>query len=501
MLRFSGRLGRRGFAIGAAIRIAVFVLLTLAFPLFLYGLAALFNCFASPSQGCNVLGLVGASMYKPTVFVLLLFSFFGISVRRVRDIGLPGWTGLLIPLLLAADWSFLVLLGTSWSFSFTAGVLYVEFPKFAVCALALIGLLAAAPSQEFRAPSRPQLVLAGVTAALAALFAIYALLHGVPGVLRTLTDSAMRPLWRALTLAEQGAPYALAALVGAVAWLAFWPAGGRVASSAEKDQWPGLPIKRLAPLAFVAAVAAVLAVTHSSSWMFGIFAWLVPIVLPTALLYFAVFAALALLLQRRSAGAAALVGITLLPFAHWGYEHFRYGEMRRAEAAEIAAIPREQLTIVPGEIVVEGDNLNVLGILTNYPGVDSVVYLVHGGMQRHWSRRGGYRKPEEVSVLPERYLLLRVGNASQFDRIRVSYDHDGGPFELLQVSPEGERLLGAYYHRSTRPPAPLPIISFSGWLPDNPMGGNPSGIGLGAFLAEVVGPKVPIAVPTAASGL
>ena len=72
---------------------------------------------------------------RPLAFVLFVISFAGISVRRVRDIGLPGWIGLFVPFFFAADWQFLVTTGAPWTLAISAGILDLSFPFFTLLGL------------------------------------------------------------------------------------------------------------------------------------------------------------------------------------------------------------------------------------------------------------------------------------------------------------------------------------------------------------------------------
>jgi hypothetical protein len=61
-------------------------------------------------------------------------------MRRARDAGVPGWIGLLIPLLFAANHEFWVY-SVSLGFPFLAGGLRLQFPRYSVLALACIAAL------------------------------------------------------------------------------------------------------------------------------------------------------------------------------------------------------------------------------------------------------------------------------------------------------------------------------------------------------------------------
>src|SRR5215204_6604677 len=95
---FSNYLDPKRFAIAAGIRIGLFIVSIVIFPPLLWGIANASGC-RGVGGACGALGLVVAMAYKPLVAVAFIFSFAGISVRRARDAGVPGWVGLFVPLL------------------------------------------------------------------------------------------------------------------------------------------------------------------------------------------------------------------------------------------------------------------------------------------------------------------------------------------------------------------------------------------------------------------
>src|SRR5262245_61897272 len=121
MFKFSGYLDRKRFLLASLIRIGLYIASVFAFPFFLRMLLTTMRC----GDACGVVGILAATAVKPLVFVLFVFSFVGISLRRARDTGIPAWIGLFIPMLFAADFTFLVFTATPWAFGFSSGVLSI----------------------------------------------------------------------------------------------------------------------------------------------------------------------------------------------------------------------------------------------------------------------------------------------------------------------------------------------------------------------------------------
>ena len=145
MFRFAGRLGRKRFIWASVLRIGPYLATIAGFPFLLSYLATATNCRGA--DACGAVGLVTAMVFKPLVFALLAFSFVGVSMRRIRDTGAPGWVGLIVPVLLVLDFQFLIAIGTSRSFAFMLGVPRLPVPYFALAALVLAAILCALPSQ------------------------------------------------------------------------------------------------------------------------------------------------------------------------------------------------------------------------------------------------------------------------------------------------------------------------------------------------------------------
>jgi uncharacterized membrane protein YhaH (DUF805 family) len=161
MFTFHGTMGRQQFLGASALRIGLFLATVVGFPFLVRALVMASRCSADT---CGALGLVAAVALKPLAFTLFVFSFVGISVRRARDAGVPGWIGLFIPLLFAFDHNFFVFAGAPWSFAFSAGALPVPGPRHAPLALACIAALCVLPSRRDGPGSRNPFGYAGLAA-------------------------------------------------------------------------------------------------------------------------------------------------------------------------------------------------------------------------------------------------------------------------------------------------------------------------------------------------
>jgi uncharacterized membrane protein YhaH (DUF805 family) len=98
---FSGRLSRSDYARAAAPRLVVFAAGVAAIPAALYVLNRSQYC---PPELC---GPLAASLITftvmPVLYIGLMVSLLGITIRRLRDIGLPPALAAVIPLLMLGD--------------------------------------------------------------------------------------------------------------------------------------------------------------------------------------------------------------------------------------------------------------------------------------------------------------------------------------------------------------------------------------------------------------
>lgn len=150
MSRIPPSSSRRQFAVGFALRLVLYVWSILAFPWLLQGFAIATNC-ASTSGACGAVGLLGSMVWKPLTFDVFILSLIGLCAKRVRDLGVSGRYGLIIPLLFCADYQFFLAFGAPWTMGFSLGIMSVPLPVMSLTALALAILLSAAPAGLFKA--------------------------------------------------------------------------------------------------------------------------------------------------------------------------------------------------------------------------------------------------------------------------------------------------------------------------------------------------------------
>jgi uncharacterized membrane protein YhaH (DUF805 family) len=145
----SGRLSRGAYARAVAIRIGLFVAATLAFPFLLYGLAKITNC-SSIGGACGALAFVVALYVKPTLYLLLVLSFIGITIRRVRDVGLPVWLAAAVPVLMLGDLKNGMLFDTKIinAFKHPDPFTYASVPRLLIMAGICVGFLCVARSKD-----------------------------------------------------------------------------------------------------------------------------------------------------------------------------------------------------------------------------------------------------------------------------------------------------------------------------------------------------------------
>src|SRR5829696_563724 len=236
---FSNYLDPKRFAIAAGIRIGLFIVSIVIFPLLLWGIANASGC-RGVGGACGALGLVVAMAYKPLVAVAFIFSFAGISVRRARDAGVAGWVGLFVPLLFAGDYVVLTVFGAPWSLGFSLGVLHTAVPRFTIMALWCIGAMCLLPS---RADDGEGFGLAGrVAAGLAVFVSIFAALQALSAA--PALAALLLPLQLALSMLLRPAhmllPAAMLALGGLLAWFAWIGRGAR----GTMPMRPSVPVAR-----------------------------------------------------------------------------------------------------------------------------------------------------------------------------------------------------------------------------------------------------------------
>lgn len=145
---FSGRMSRGAYARAVAIRIGLFVVGNVTVFLALWWMDK-FN--ACRSEGCfAATGALTVFVVWPALYLLLVLSSIGITVRRMRDIGLPIWLAAAVPVLMLGDIINGMMLGVNISSAFTHLNLmsYSSVPRFLIVAGICVLFLCVARSKD-----------------------------------------------------------------------------------------------------------------------------------------------------------------------------------------------------------------------------------------------------------------------------------------------------------------------------------------------------------------
>ena len=414
MFSFPGRTDRKRFLIGAVIRIALFVASVFAFPFILYGIALASNC-GSVGGACGAVALIASGALKPLFFVAFVYSFIGLSIRRTRDAGLPAAVGLVVPLLIAADYRFGIFMGAHWSFAFSSGVLFFRPPIFLAIALCAMLVLAVLPPRE------------PMIAAPAA--------DGTPAPPTSQSPSAR--------------------------FMAAFP---------PLPVWIGL-------IGAVLAAAAVIATQRTvTNGAIVLASSLVQIGLPTWAMYTALAWGIWCVVRRRDRVAFGILAVAALPFVVWGYATMSAVAYRQRETAAIEHLKTVRLSHAPHVLVVSAPHSNGF-YLFGHHGITEVISIrtdnanANGDMLSYkGGRDGGLLKLDKVTTLPDEYLSLMVGRESRLADSRRHYMFGGGPLELRYIAPGRDELVGAWYKTAYWQPVIPPVLTFSGWLPQRDLG-------------------------------
>jgi uncharacterized membrane protein YhaH (DUF805 family) len=115
---FSGKMSRAAYARAAAIRVGLFVVVTLGYP---FALAAIVKNSGCGNDTCGALSLVISLVAKPAIYLVFVLSVIAITVRRVRDIGLPVALAAIVPVLMLGDLMTMMAFGAPWTVGFVMG--------------------------------------------------------------------------------------------------------------------------------------------------------------------------------------------------------------------------------------------------------------------------------------------------------------------------------------------------------------------------------------------
>jgi hypothetical protein len=122
------------YARSLATRFGVFAAITIGFPFFVYGVIQMSGA-RGIGGASGALALVLGLYLKPAIYLALAYSMLQISLRRARTIGISPLIGLCVPLLVLADLSFGITLGSFWAVGFSLGILSVAAPVSLIAAV------------------------------------------------------------------------------------------------------------------------------------------------------------------------------------------------------------------------------------------------------------------------------------------------------------------------------------------------------------------------------
>lgn len=472
MFRFDGAIDRGAFLRASALRLGLFIASVVGFPFLLMAIVAASGCRGA-GGACGALGLVVGTAFKPLAFILFVFSFVGISVRRARDAGMPGLVGLFIPLLFTSNYAFLIYAGAPWSVGFSAGVLYLTFPWASVLALYCIMILCVLPSRPPR-DANPFGAVGLIAFGLGSFIAVSAMLGFA------ISFAGVQPwalqLGRMMRYPGQIAPLAMIVFAAALAWIAWqhrsppFEAARQPNPPRETVRLPAPPIMWLLAAALVPTlIACIFSFGDDVSMMIPLVLVmnLTSLVLPTLAIYFFLLLGLWLTVFRRTPISVAVLLLALLPFLHWGYSHRTARNDFQREAAEIAAVQTKAAPRIPTTMVFESERTDGLRGAWKVPSIDRVIAKGAYGPKllqfgRNGTRSDAARPPVDVT-LPDEYLLLKVGRSSSFAKNRQIYAANGGPFELRYVNSSRDDLVAVWYHAYNPGPSVLPVLTSAGW--------------------------------------
>lgn len=119
----------------AAVRAAVFLVLMFGIPLVLYGLDAAQGSEVTLNEAIRLTTATPVGFY---LFVIFILSMIRPSWRRTRSLGLPGYWGLIVPLLLFADIPYFLTARSEGAFGFSISTLDGRVPIYFLMAVGIM---------------------------------------------------------------------------------------------------------------------------------------------------------------------------------------------------------------------------------------------------------------------------------------------------------------------------------------------------------------------------
>jgi hypothetical protein len=448
MLIWTGVLDRAAYAWRSALIIAFLAATILLFP---YLSGAIVSASHCAQDTCGAAGLIVSVILRPILFIAAMAMILSACVRRARHAGLHPWLGAVPPLMFVGDQALLQYAGAGWAYPFSAGILSINPPVYALFGTALIGLLGV-PSRDALRHGGSRL-LDRLLLALAALLSIAAVVRA--GGLPLFVFTSLPLVAFAVVMFESYATYAMPLFLALAAYR-LWrsgpiapatPSPSPVVSETPNLWRPG----RAAVIGATVALAVLLWSLLTTSQMafpwvlIGLIAFLLPGYLPTFLIYTALVASVMRFIARRDAIGAAAILVALMPFGFWAASLSSVLMAKARERSSIAAIPKVTMPAKVGAVVIEGDDWSLINcargrVLSGDYGVGDV--LTHGQSKSPY---------------------LRFPRRPPFFQDRVSVDIASPPVEIYAVGSAGAQLVAANYVALNRPPVFPPMLTTYGW--------------------------------------
>ncbi len=474
--------------------------------LFPFAIKAIVTASHCGLDTCGAVVLAASTTFRPILFVAILAFILSACICRARDAGLHPLVGVFPLLMLVGDQAFLQYAGADWAYSFSAGLLSINRPIYALFGVALMVLLGWPASGTLRAGSRlldRALLIFAVLLSAAALMRA----NGVPlFVFTQLPRQVIMPV----VLFSSYAPYAMPVFL-ALAGYRVWKARGvdavaslQVPSVETPNLWQ---MKRAAMIAAAIALAVLSWSLLTNSEMpfpvvlIGLISFLVPAFVPTFLIYFALVATVLRFAAKRDAIAAAAIVAALIPYGFWAAS-LSSGLMAKAhERAAVAAIPKAELPARIDAVVIEGEAWPMINcarsrLLSGDYAVGDV--LTHGQSKSPYLRftkataNSPLNKGLAADEAPADHILIRLPRRPAFFQDRVSVDIKSPPVEIYVVDAAGPKLVAATYTADNRLPAFPPMLTTFGWYQgDNSTTSEKSCKNVGAFIQRELLDKLP----------
>lgn len=122
------------YARAMAKRIAIFTVITFAFPYIVAGIVEISGARRVSGAGGAVAVVIGIFL-KPLIYFIFTMSTIRISHRRAKTIGISATCGLCVPLLILCDLPFGITFGSFWGVGFSLGIMSRMLPFFLLTAV------------------------------------------------------------------------------------------------------------------------------------------------------------------------------------------------------------------------------------------------------------------------------------------------------------------------------------------------------------------------------